>query len=52
MFTAHLHKVLFFFFLDLISFAIISSLGIAPTFIPPSFYKVLDRKEAALLYKR
>jgi hypothetical protein len=52
MFTAHLHKILFSFFLALISLSIISSLWIAPTFIPPSFYQALDRKEAALLYKR
>ena len=52
MFSVHLHKVLFSFFLTLISLAIISSLGIAQTFTPPSSYQPLDQKEGALLYKR
>ena len=52
MFSVHLHKVLFSFFLTLISLAIISSLGIAQPFTPPSSYQPLDQKEGALLYKR
>ena len=52
MFSVQLHKVIFSFFLALISLAIISSLGIAQTFTPPSSYQPLDRKEGALLYKQ
>ena len=52
MFSVQFCKVLFSCFLALISIAIISSLGIAQTFIPPSSYQPLDRKEGALLYKQ
>ena len=52
MFSVQLRKVPFSFFLALISIAIISNLGIAQTFIPPSSYQLLAQKEGAFLYKR
>lgn len=52
MLAVQLHKVLFSLLLALISIAMISSLGIAQTFTPPSSYQLLDQKDGALLYKR